>query len=84
MALFGGVALIIPVLIMAFHPTRNTCLITSIVATLLFALILSFEARDSTGKDVLTATAAYAAVLVVFLGTSLGGLPRENGGSGNS
>ena len=75
MALFGGVALIVPVLIMAFHPTRNTCLITTTVATLLFALILAFEARDSRGKDVLTATAAYAAVLVVFIGTSLAGSP---------
>jgi hypothetical protein len=77
MALFGGIALIVPTLIMAFHPTRNTCLITTIVATLLFALILAFEARDSRGKDVLTATAAYAAVLVVFIGTSLAVPPNQ-------
>jgi hypothetical protein len=79
MALFGGIALITPVQIMAFHPTRNTCLITTTVATLLFAPILAFEARDSSGKDVLTATAAYAAVLVVFVGTGLATSPLSNG-----
>jgi len=35
-----------------------------------FAIDLAFGAIDSVGKDVLAATAAYAAVLVVFVGTS--------------
>ena len=70
MAMFGGAALIGPMLIMTLHPSRNTSLITVSVATFLFALALAFIARDSAGKNVLAATAAYAAVLVVFVGTS--------------
>lgn len=70
MAIFGGAALIGPMLIMTLHPSRNTSLITVSVATFLFALVLAIIANDSSGKDVLGATAAYAAVLVVFVGTS--------------
>ncbi|KUJ07164.1 uncharacterized protein LY89DRAFT_725999 [Mollisia scopiformis] len=71
MALFGGIALIVPTIIMAKHQDLNFSLGTTSIATLLFAIILAFGARDSTGKDVLAATAAYAAVLVVFIGTGL-------------
>ena len=71
MAMFGGLALIGPMLIMTLHPSRNTSLITVSIATFLFALALAFIAKDSSGKDVLGATAAYAAVLVVFVGTSM-------------
>lgn len=70
MAMFGGVALIGPMLIMTLHPSRDTSLITVSVATFVFAIALAFGARDSAGKDVLAATAGYAAVLVVFVGTS--------------
>jgi hypothetical protein len=75
MALFGGIALIIPTTIMAKNPGINLSLITTAIATALFALILALGATDSTGKDVLGATAAYAAVLVVFIGASLATSP---------
>src|SRR4051812_4232954 len=75
MALFGGLALIVPTVIMAKHPTINFSLVTTSVATVIFALMLAFGARDSTGKDVLAATAAYTAVLIVFIGTSLAAPP---------
>jgi VIT1/CCC1 family predicted Fe2+/Mn2+ transporter len=71
MALFGGVALIAPMLIMSLHQSLKVALITTSVATVLFGIIIGFGAKDSSGKDVLGATAAYAAVLVVFVGTSL-------------
>ena len=71
MALFGGAAVIGPMLIMTLHPSRNTSLITVSLATFLFALLLAIVAKDSAGKDVLAATAAYAAVLVVAVGTSM-------------
>jgi len=71
MALFGGIALIIPTVIMAKHQGINYSLVTTAISTVLFAFILAFGATDSTGKDVLGATAAYAAVLVVFIGTSV-------------
>ena len=56
---------------MARTPSLYFSLGTTAVTTVLFALMLAFGARDSTGKDVLGATAAYSAVLVVFIGTSL-------------
>lgn len=71
MALFGGVSVIVPILIMSFHPSKTNSLVTTSVATLFFATIMALAARDCTGKDVLAATAAYAAVLVVFIGTTM-------------
>ncbi|KAF4632146.1 hypothetical protein G7Y89_g5973 [Cudoniella acicularis] len=70
MACFGGWALIAPMLIMTLVPGKHTALITASISTLLFAFILALFADGSMGKDVLAATAAYAAVLVVFVGTS--------------
>ena len=71
MALFGGIALIAPTIIMVKHQSINFSLVTTAIAILLFAVLLALGATDSTGKDVLAATAAYSAVLVVFIGTSL-------------
>lgn len=78
MALFGGVALIVPTVIMAKVEGINVSLITTSIAVLFFSLVLAVFAKDSTGKDVLGATAAYTAVLVVFVGTSV-----SSGGSGS-
>jgi hypothetical protein len=71
MGAFGGLALIGPMLLMVLHRDLNTSVITASVATILFALILAMMGRSLAGKDVLAATAAYAAVLVVFVGTSM-------------
>lgn len=86
MALFGGVALILPTVVMSKFQGINVSLITTSVAVFLFGIALAFGATDSTGKDVLTATAAYTAVLVVFVGTSLGsgGASAHPGALGNS
>ncbi|KAF4456276.1 putative beta-glucosidase [Fusarium austroafricanum] len=70
MALFGGFALIVPTVIMAKVKGINVSLITTSVAVFMFGLILAFTATGSTGKDVLAATAAYTAVLVVKDGSS--------------
>jgi hypothetical protein len=69
MATFGALALLTPMLIMAIHPTLKKSLITSNVAVFVVAVILAWR---SSGKpnDVLTTTAAYAAVLVVFVAPS--------------
>jgi VIT1/CCC1 family predicted Fe2+/Mn2+ transporter len=80
MAMFGGIALIIPMLIMALHSHLTVALVTTSVATVAFGIIIAFGARDSTGKDVLGATAAYAAVLVVFVGTSLAAASTSSSG----
>lgn len=71
MGSFGGVALIGPMLLMVLHYDRNTTVITASVATFLFVLVLAFGAPNLKGQDVLAATAGYAAVLVVFVGTSI-------------
>ena len=70
MALFGGLALILPMLIMVLHQTRLTTLLTTSFFVLGVGLILAYFMRDADRKDILAATAAYAAVLVVFVGTS--------------
>lgn len=72
MALFGGLALITPMLIMANKQGLISTLVTTSVATVIFAAAIVVIGDDLSGKDVLASTAAYTAVLVVFVGTSLG------------
>ncbi|PMD39485.1 hypothetical protein L207DRAFT_634071 [Hyaloscypha variabilis F] len=71
MGSFGGLALIVPMLIMVLHRSVHGSLIVTSVGTVLFAVALALAARSLKGMDVLAATAAYAAVLVVFVGSSL-------------
>ncbi|CAL8577902.1 hypothetical protein XPA_003712 [Xanthoria parietina] len=68
-AVFGGLSLIVPMLIMAIHPSHVKTLVTSSVAVLLFAVGLAWK---STAKieTLLATTAAYAAVMVVFVGVN--------------
>ena len=75
MGVFGGVAVIAPMLLMSLHRDLSTSLITSSVATMLFALVLALAAKSLKGQEILGATAAYAAVLVVFVGTSMAPIP---------
>ena len=71
MGSFDGLALTVPMLIMVLHRPLHGGLIVSSVGTMLFAFALALVVRSLRGMDVLAATAAYAAVLVVFVGTSL-------------
>lgn len=68
MALVGGLALIGPMLIMRLHPTLLTELLTASLFVLAFSLLIAWylEFRPA---ETLTFTAAYAAVLVVFVGS---------------
>jgi hypothetical protein len=68
---FGELTLIGPMLLMVLHRDLNTSIITASVATVLFAIFLAVTARSFAGKDILAAVAAYAAVLVVFVSTSM-------------
>jgi hypothetical protein len=68
MALFGGLALVAPMLVMTLHPTRLTTLLTTSICIVVVAVALAFYLDDAQPKDVMAATAAYAAVLVVFVG----------------
>jgi hypothetical protein len=69
LALIGGGSLIVPVLIMSSHASKTKSLITVSVVTFIFSLLLAMALRLG-NHDVLAATAAYAAFLVVFVGTS--------------
>ncbi|KAK0708059.1 hypothetical protein B0H67DRAFT_327235 [Lasiosphaeris hirsuta] len=70
MGLAGGAALIVPMLIMVLHKDLVTTLVTTSVATMLFAGGLALLGTKLRGETVLASVAAYAAVLVVFVGTS--------------
>ena len=68
-ALTGGSFLIVPMVVMSLNPSQTKGLVTVSAAVLLFILGLSFGVRVS-NFETLVATATYAAVLVVFVGTS--------------
>lgn len=70
-AFAGGVFLIVPMIIMTLNPSETKSLVTVSVAVVVFALILSFGIQVS-NIETLLSTATYAAVLVVFVGTSSG------------
>jgi hypothetical protein len=71
MAAFGGAALIAPMLIMSLHPTKVTNLVTTPAFVVVVAVLLAYVMTEATPQDIIGATAAYAAVLVVFVGTSV-------------
>ncbi|KAK0260356.1 hypothetical protein LTR91_009420 [Friedmanniomyces endolithicus] len=69
-AFAGGAALVVPMLVMSLPSAHKTkSLITVSVAVTLFAATMSLAVRAS-NSETLVATATYAAVLVVFVGTS--------------
>jgi uncharacterized membrane protein len=70
MAAFGGLALIGPMLIMTLHSSKVTSLVTTSIFVTVVAALLAYFFQDATPKDIMGATAAYAAVLVVFVGAS--------------
>ena len=84
MALFGGLALIAPMLIMVLHESILTSLLTTSVFVLVIGATFALFMNDAQQKDVVGATAAYAAVLVVFVGASGGNAGSGPGGTGGS
>jgi len=64
-AVLGGVFLIFPMWLIILHRTLYTGLVTATVLVVVFGLIMALSL--STLMDVVSATAAYAAVLVVFV-----------------
>ena len=73
-AILGGLSLVVPMLIMRNHPNSNKSLITTSISVLVFAAGTSMG-FNATNMETLASTAAYAAVLVVFIGTSGGPSP---------
>lgn len=70
MATFSGCTLIVPMLIMVLDQRKITTLVTTSAFTLAIGLILAWWMDDAHAHDIIMATAGYAAVLVVFVGTS--------------
>ena len=68
-AITGGLSLVIPMLVMRLGETLPKSLTTVSVAVVLFSALTSLMFKAS-NVETLGATAAYAAVLVVFVGTS--------------
>jgi len=67
-ATIGGAFLIGPMLLMVLHKSLLTILLTTSMCVVTFGVLLAFCLDEP--FDVLSGIAAYAAVLVVFVGTS--------------
>ena len=67
-AVVGGGFLLVPIIVMSFTHSQNLRLVVSSIAVLAFSLFLSFLSR-ATNQEVLAGAAAYAAVMVVFVGS---------------
>jgi hypothetical protein len=68
-AIGGGAALVVPMVIMSLQPSQTKSIVTVSVAVLLFSVCISLVMRAN-NTETLVATATYAAVLVVFVGAS--------------
>jgi hypothetical protein len=66
MALLGGLFLVGPMWLMMLHKTLYTCLVATTACVTIFGLVMA-RLLDKP-MEVLSGTAAYAAVLVVFVG----------------
>jgi len=69
-SMLGGIGVIAPMLLMVLHQNRATALATASCSVFLFALVLAFTTK-APPEVAISAVAAYAAVLVVFVGSSL-------------
>jgi hypothetical protein len=70
MAALGGALLVAPMWLMVLRNTLYITLATTTVSVGLFGVIMSWMLQSA--MEVLSATAAYAAVLVVFVGANSG------------
>ncbi|KAK5126614.1 hypothetical protein LTR85_009548 [Meristemomyces frigidus] len=68
-ALGGGLALIVPMIIMRLETGTVSCLVTTSGCVLIFSLVIAYRS-NMRPNDILAVTAAYTAVLVVFVGTT--------------
>jgi hypothetical protein len=78
MAGYGELALYLPVVIMPLVPSTLINIFTILSATTVLGFLLAIGAAHSTGNDILTSTAAYAGVLVVFAGSAVSVIPAPS------
>lgn len=67
-AVFGGLWLIAPMLIMTLHPSKLSNLLTASFFIIAAGVALAWFMDGAEPKDIVSTAAAYAAVLVVFVG----------------
>lgn len=70
-AFTGGLSLVVPIVIRRIGETLVKSLVTVSVSVVLFVAVISIVLRPN-NTEIVAATATYAAVLVVFVGTSSG------------
>jgi VIT1/CCC1 family predicted Fe2+/Mn2+ transporter len=70
-AITGGVFLLVPMVIMTWATDAHMRLIIVSVAVLWFAISVALVSK-ATNQELIGATAAYSAVLVVYVGTTSG------------
>lgn len=75
LAILGGVILIAPMILMVLVHTTPASLVTVAVCTMIFAVAASYFSPTKLPLELLSVTAAYAAVLVVFVGGTAGSVP---------
>jgi hypothetical protein len=68
-SLMGGVSLIVPMVVLIYTRSMSIKIVALSISVLAFAAMLAVFTRAK-NQELLVATAAYAAVLVVFLGSS--------------
>ena len=68
-SVIGGIFLVVPMWLMVLYNAKYTAVITTSISVLLWAIATAWKAEGGP-IAVLSATAAYAAVLVVFVGTN--------------
>jgi len=81
---FAGVAFLTVPMIIMLYPSQSLTksIVTTVLASLIFGLCISIG-MDASNKDTMVSTATYAAVLVVFVGTSLSSQPSGAVGVNN-
>lgn len=67
-AALGGIFLLGPMWLMVLHNTRYTALASTTVCVAIFGVVMAWVQEDL--MNVVSTTAVYAAVLVVFVGTT--------------
>ena len=71
-AFVGGVFFVVPMVIMTDSPSRQKILTTTSVAMVIFSVVLAAGYPRLKETELISIVAAYAAVLYVFVGVSLG------------
>ncbi|KAK3327037.1 hypothetical protein B0T19DRAFT_474898 [Cercophora scortea] len=79
MAVLGGVFLVGPMWLMMLHNTLYTSLVSTTICVVVFGFVIALLLEKP--MEVLSGTAAYAAVLVVFVGLSTTPGSETSGGS---